>query len=84
MAGLTVDAMNSIDEKELGELLRPVAFYNNKARNLKEVAFILKEKAQGNEIIDIPDTFDGLLKLPGVGPKVANIVMTCAWNKCVL
>lgn len=30
---------------------------------------------------DIPDTIPGLLKLPGVGKKMAYLAMTCAWHK---
>lgn len=76
--------MIAIDEKKLGQLIHPVSFFNTKAKNIKKVACILKEQAQGNETaIDIPSTFDGLMALPGVGPKMAYLVMSCAWNKCV-
>lgn len=84
MAGLTVDDMIKIDEKMLGELIHPVSFFNTKAKNIKKVASILKQQAQDHEIVDIPSTFDGLMALPGVGPKMAYLVMSCAWNKWVV
>lgn len=86
MAGLTVEDMIQIDEKKLGQLIHPVSFFNTKAKNIKKVASILKEQAQrdNESTIDIPSTFDGLMALPGVGPKMAYLVMSCAWNKCVL
>lgn len=60
--------------EELEELLRGVGFYRNKARILKDLA----ERLDGK---DIPDTMDKLLELPGVGRKVANIVLSEAFGK---
>ena len=31
----------------------------------------------------IPENFDELIKLPGVGRKTANVIMDCAFNKSV-
>ena len=38
---------------------------------------ILRDKYDG----DIPRTVENLCKLPGVGPKMAYLVMKCAWNE---
>lgn len=73
--------MLDIDENELAQVIHPVGFYRNKARYIKQVASILTNQATDPEVIDIPDTFDGLVALPGVGPKMAYLVMDCAWNK---
>lgn len=87
VAGLTVQAMLDIDEDELAQVIHPVSFYRNKARYIKQVASILKTQAvelsgeEDPEVIDIPDTFEGLLALPGIGPKMAYLVMDCAWHK---
>ncbi|GAB9470915.1 hypothetical protein Gpo141_00008143 [Globisporangium polare] len=87
--GLTVQAMLDIDENELAQVIHPVGFYRNKARYIKQVASILKTQAaerSGKEepdVIDIPATFEGLLALPGVGPKMAYLVMDCAWHNVV-
>ena len=66
-----------IDLKELEDLLYPVGFYKNKARYLKEMARQIKEEFGGK----VPDSLEGLLRLRGVGRKVANIVLVEAFGK---
>ena len=44
---------------------------------IKQATQICKDKYNG----DIPDSLDGLLALPGVGPKMAHICMHAAWHK---
>lgn len=56
---------------ELERLIYPVGFYRNKAKQLKELARILVENYGGK----VPDRREELLKLPGVGRKVANLVL---------
>jgi endonuclease-3 len=46
---------------------------------LKQTAQLLLDKYHG----DIPDTIDGLVSLPGVGPKMAYLTMTVAWKQCL-
>jgi len=60
--------------EDLEQLLKGVGFYRNKARILKEIAEILDGK-------EIPSTMEELLKLPGVGRKVANIVLSEAFGE---
>lgn len=43
---------------------------------IKKTTEILHKEYDG----DIPNTIDGLLKLPGVGPKMAHICMNTAWG----
>ncbi len=69
--------LKKIDEEELAELIRGVGFYRNKARILKSLA----EELDGKEI---PDSLDELIKLPGVGRKVANIVLSEVFGKDVI
>ena len=68
------DDLKKIDESELAELIRGVGFYRNKAKILKKLA----EELDGREI---PDTLDELVKLPGIGRKVANIVLSEVFGK---
>uniref|UniRef100_K3WGK0 HhH-GPD domain-containing protein n=1 Tax=Globisporangium ultimum (strain ATCC 200006 / CBS 805.95 / DAOM BR144) TaxID=431595 RepID=K3WGK0_GLOUD len=75
--------MNDIDEDELAEFIRTVAFSQIKARHIKQVAKLLESPASGHEVIDIPNNYDDLLELPGVGPKIAHLVMNCAWKNVV-
>ncbi|KAL5109534.1 Endonuclease III-like protein 1 [Taenia crassiceps] len=75
IANLT--ALCSIPEAELAHLLQPVSFYRTKAKNIKRVAQILTDSYDG----DIPKTVEGLLALPGVGPKMAHLAMKTAWDQ---
>jgi endonuclease-3 len=44
---------------------------------IKKTSEILRTLYKG----DIPSTVQDLCKLPGVGPKMAYLVMKCAWNQ---
>lgn len=46
-------------------------------RYLKQTAAILKEKFDS----DIPKDIQDVLSLPGVGPKMAHLLMQCAWKE---
>ncbi|KAM3326641.1 endonuclease III 1, chloroplastic [Capsicum chacoense] len=74
---LSAETMDKADEATIKSLIYPVGFYTRKARQLKQVAKICLSKYDG----DIPSTLDDLLLLPGVGPKIAHLVMIMAWNK---
>ncbi|KAH7474434.1 hypothetical protein PRIC1_013438 [Phytophthora ramorum] len=83
--GLTVESMLEIDQQELAQLIRPVGFFNHKAKYIKQTVAILRKQAEadGKDVVEIPDTYEGLIGLPGVGPKMATLVMNCAWNNAV-
>ncbi|XP_022145216.1 endonuclease III homolog 1, chloroplastic-like isoform X2 [Momordica charantia] len=73
---LTADAMDKADEATIKSLIYPVGFYSTKARNLKKIAKICLIKYGG----DIPRSLEELLLLPGIGPKIAHLIMIMAWN----
>ncbi len=73
---LTVQNMLACDPRHLDSLIGKVGFHNNKTRFIKSVAQILH--AQYND--DIPSTIEGLIALPGVGPKMAYLCMSAAWG----
>lgn len=81
--GLTVESMLEIDLQKLALLIRPVGFYNLKAKYIKQTALILTKQAEeeGKDLVEIPSTYETLIALPGVGPKMATLVMSCAWQK---
>ena len=56
---------------ELEELVRSTGFYHNKAKNLKKCGQVLISDFGGV----VPDNMDDLLKLPGVGRKIANLII---------
>ncbi len=64
-------------QKEIEKLIYPVGFYKIKAKNLKQLPIILKQEFNNK----IPETIEELIKLPGVGRKTANLVITIAFNK---
>jgi endonuclease-3 len=67
----TPDRILALGEQRLSELIYPVGFYPTKARRLMEISRIILEEHGGR----VPDTIEGLLKLPGVGRKTANLVL---------
>lgn len=62
-------------EGNLSLLPFPLVF-QNKVKYIKQTTAILKQKYGG----DIPSTVEELVKLPGVGPKMAHLAMNIAWN----
>uniref|UniRef100_A0A803LM88 Endonuclease III homolog n=1 Tax=Chenopodium quinoa TaxID=63459 RepID=A0A803LM88_CHEQI len=69
-------SIEKADEDTIKNLIYPVGFYTRKASNLKKVANICIEKYNG----DIPSSLEQLLELPGIGPKIAHLVLHIAWN----
>ena len=65
----------SIDEIE--EMIYPIGFFRNKAKQLKELPKVLKNRFNNQ----IPDEIDDLIQLPGVGRKTANLVRAIAFKK---
>lgn len=64
------------DIKEIEKLIYPVGFYKTKAKHLKEMGLVLKEKYKGK----VPQTIEDLITLPGVGRKTANLVLAVSFN----
>ncbi|XP_055551427.1 endonuclease III-like protein 1 [Wyeomyia smithii] len=74
--GLTPKNMLATESEVLERLIYPVSFYKNKTKFIKQASQILLSEHDG----DIPNTIEGLLKLPGVGKKMAHLCMRSAWN----
>lgn len=70
-----IDLMNA-DIKELEEIIKPIGLYKNKSKNAIALAKALVEKH--NSIV--PNTFEELVALPGVGRKTANVVLALGFN----
>lgn len=62
--------------EEIERLIKPSGFYRVKAARVKEVSEILMEKY--NNIV--PDNYEELMSLPGVGSKTANCVLVYAFK----
>ncbi len=64
------------DPAQLEEDIRPTGFYRNKARSLQGMARALLDEHGG----EVPRTMAGLVSLPGVGRKTANVVLGNAFG----
>ncbi|MCL1809605.1 MAG: endonuclease III [Clostridiales bacterium] len=71
------EALASADENELIEIIRKIGMFRTKARNLVAMSRVLVSEHDGK----VPDTYDELLKLPGVGRKTANVVLSVGFGK---
>jgi endonuclease-3 len=71
------EALAGADEVELQELIRSTGFFNAKSRSLLGMARAVVERHDG----EIPDRMAALVKLPGVGRKTANVVLSVAFAK---
>ncbi|CAI7775722.1 unnamed protein product, partial [Closterium sp. NIES-54] len=74
---LSPDALKAAEETTISQTIYPVGFYVRKAGYLKKMANICLEKHGG----EIPGSLKDLLGLPGVGPKMAYLVMNVAWER---
>lgn len=73
----TAADMAEADIRELEEIIRPCGLYHTKAQSLIASAKIITEQYGGR----VPDTMDELLALPGVGRKIANLVLGDVFGK---
>ena len=68
--------MKDLEVDEIRYLIKEIGLANTKAKNLKRAAEILVEKHNGI----VPQTFEELEELPGVGHKTASVVMSQAFG----
>ena len=62
---------------QIQKLIFPVGFYKVKSKRIKEISKTLLDEYNG----EVPDSFNELMKLKGVGRKTANIVMVYGHKK---
>ena len=65
------------DIEEIEEIIKPCGLYRMKADNIREASRMLITDFDGN----LPDNMDDLLKLPGVGRKIANLLLGDVFGK---
>lgn len=74
-----LDSPAKMAELTLGEMeaeIRDCGLYKAKAKNLLGMCHMLLENYGG----EVPEDFDELVKLPGVGRKTANVVRSVCWG----
>ena len=72
-----VDALAEAPVEEIEKIVRPCGLGNSKAGDISACMKMLKEEYGGK----VPDQFEELLKLPGVGRKSANLIMGDVFGK---
>ena len=73
----TLESVADCDLSELEEIVRPCGLYRTKAKNIRDACRMLVDDYNGV----IPDDMDELLKLPGVGRKIANLLLGDIYRK---
>ena len=73
----TADALADADIGELEEIVRPCGLFRTKADSIKRACIMLRDDFGGV----IPETMDELLLLPGVGRKIANLLLGDIYKK---
>lgn len=73
-------ALASATEEEVFPYIKSVTFPNNKTRHLIRAARTLVEDFGG----EMPSDIDNLMKLPGVGRKTANVMLSVVWDKAAM
>lgn len=76
----TPEAMLALDDAVIAEAIKPCGLYNNKTKNIRKFCTALLEEHDGV----VPDTREGLMSLPGIGRKCADIVMSFTFGKDVI
>jgi len=74
------DDLNSISLDDLEKVIHSTGFYHNKAKALKEGAKFILENFGGN----LPDDFEDLIKVPGIGRKSAYAILGYVFNKSAI
>lgn len=72
----TPEKMAQLEVSEIKELIKEIGLSNTKAKNLKRMAELLLERHNGV----VPQTYEELEALPGVGHKTASVVMSQAFG----
>lgn len=72
-----VNALAEATPEQIEAIVRPCGLGKSKARDISACMKILRDEYDGN----VPEDFDALLKLPGVGRKSANLIMGDVFGK---
>lgn len=73
----TLESVADADATDIANIVRPCGLFNTKAQNIKDACRMLVDEYNGK----LPDTMEELLKLPGVGRKIANLLLGDIYGK---
>ncbi len=68
------EALAEAEVNDIEEIIHSVGFFHTKARNIKRLAQAVSEYG-------LPDTIEALVKLPGIGRKSANVIVSQGFGK---
>ena len=72
-----MDALAAAEPEDIEAIVRPCGLGRSKARDISKCMRMLRDEFGGK----VPDNFDDLMKLPGVGRKSANLIMGDVFGK---
>ncbi|KAI0581007.1 Endonuclease III [Pyrenophora tritici-repentis] len=75
--GFNLESVLALEPPALNAFINKVGFHNLKTKYIKQTAEILRDKWNS----DIPDSIEGLVSLPGVGPKMGYLCLSAAWGR---
>ena len=64
------------DPEDVAQYIKSIGMYRTKSKNIVNLAKALTDKYNGN----VPDDYDSLIALPGVGRKTANVVLSVGFG----
>ncbi len=67
----------SSDQEELEKIIFSTGYYKSKAKHIIQSSTMILQEFNGM----VPNTMEDLLKLPGVGRKTANVILSHSFNK---
>ncbi|MGM9803926.1 MAG: endonuclease III [Muribaculaceae bacterium] len=76
----TPQDMAKASVEDIYQFIKSVSYPNNKAKNLSGMANMLVDVYQGV----VPDTMEELVKLPGVGRKTANVILSVVFDQAAM
>jgi endonuclease III len=76
----TPEKMLALGEATVGDYIKTIGLWRNKAKNVIALCQSLIE----NYASQVPDSRDELVKLPGVGRKTANVVLSMAFGQATM
>lgn len=76
----TIEAMATAEPEDIFPLIRSISYPNNKAKHLSRAARMLRDEFAGR----VPETSAELKRLPGVGQKTAEVMISAAFGGAAL
>ncbi|KAJ6630302.1 DNA glycosylase [Mycena sp. CBHHK59/15] len=74
---VSLDGVLAADASVIADAVNKVGMWRIKTKHIKLAAEKLRDEFDG----DVPQTIEGLLSLPGVGPKIGFLVLQNAWGQ---